>query len=285
MWEHVSGIARFAFAAFLIIGLLAIRAAIKMFFKNREQDTNPSHGHMKQVYSGVLSHTEVINEEYVRYHFNGFTVDTFIATRQTGHPKLPFNYNPEIEKFATMTNVPVTLSIATIYPHLNIVLGIDYDQQHFTESEQPMDVEDKKKLLQSGRNSAGCFVYVASFFFILFNVVSKFNFNTFLLTLAFLVTPSIFVIRYLYRTSSKNVQAAGYKSVIKTIITEKIHLRIKSSDNDSHYNYLRLGNGFLTEITGGKSYKSKCNPGDEIVMEYEVDKKGGRGVLLEIRNA
>ena len=285
MWKEVSTIARFAIAGFLIIGFLAVRAAIKKFFKNREEEIHPSHGQMKQVYSGVLSHTEILEKQYVRYHFNGFSVDAWIAAPRTGHPKPRFNYVPEIEKFTTMTNIPVTLSIALLEAGINVVIGVHYDQQHYTESRRPMDVEDKKKLLKSGRNSAGCFIYGAAFLFILFNVVSKFNFNTFLLTLAFLVAPALFCIRYLYRTAGKNVQASGYKIIIKTIVTETLNQRVETTDNTNYYRYLRLGNGWLKEVSGGKSYKSKCNAGDEIILEYEERKKGGTGTLLEIRNA
>ncbi|WP_146217490.1 hypothetical protein [Chitinophaga sp. S165] len=285
VWDQVALFARFAIAGFLIIGSLAVRAAIKKYFKNKTEEEHPSHGQMKQVYSGVLSHTEVIKQEYVRYHFNGFTVDAWIAAPNTGHPKPHFSYVPITEQFATMTNVHVTLSVTQLEPGINVVIGIHYDQQYYTESQQPMDVEDKKKLLKSGRNSAGCFIYGAAFCFILFNVVSKFNFNTFLVTLVLFVIPALFCIRHLYRTAGKNVQADGYKFIIKTIITEKLNQRIPSSDNDRHYHYLRLGSGWLTEVTGAKSYKSKCNPGDEIVLEYEVRKSGGKGTLLEIRNA
>lgn len=285
IWTHVEVLGKFAISGFLIAGILIIRSAIKKYFKNKEEESHPSHGQMKQVYSGILSHTEILEKQYVRYHFNGFSVDAWIASLKTGHPKPTFNHVPEIEKFTTMTNIPVTLSIAQLEPGIDVVIGVHYDQQDYVESVQPMDVEDKKKLLKSGRNSAGCFIYGAAFCFILFNVVSKFNFNTFLLTLAVFVIPALFCIRHLYRTAGKNVQAGGYKLLIKTIVTETLNQRIPSSDNDTHYRYLRLGNGFLTEISGGLSYKSKCNAGDLIVLEYETNRKGGKGKLLEIRNA
>jgi hypothetical protein len=284
IWMQVSVLPRFAIAGCVIIGLLIIRSGIKKYFKNKEEEIHPSHGQMKQVYSGVLSHTEILEKQYVRYHFDGFSVDAWIAAPKTGHPKPHFNHVPEIEKFTTMTNIPVMLSITLLEPGIDVVIGVHYDQQDYTESREPMDVEDQKKLLKSGRNSVGCFIYGAAFLFILFNVVSKFNFNTFLLTLAFLVVPALFCIRYLYRTAGKNVQASGYKIIIKTIVTETLNQRVETSDNPNYYRYLRLGNGWLTEVSGGKSYKSKCNAGDEIVLEYEEHEKGGTGVLLEIRN-
>lgn len=284
IWDQVPIIARFAIVGFIIIGLLAMRA-VSIYFKNKKAEVHPSHGYVKQVYSGVLIHTEVIREEYVRYHFNGFSVEAWIAAPKTGHPKPHFSDVPKIGKFTTMTNLPVTLSVARLEPGIDVVVGATYDQQHYTASTQPMDVEDKKKLLKSGRYSAGCFIYVASFLFILFNVVSKFNLNTFLFTSAFLVIPALFCIRHLYRTAGKNVQASGNKIVVKTIITEKLHQYISTTDSDVSYSYLRLGDGWLTEISGAKSYKSKCNPGDEVVLEYAAHKSGGRGTLLEIRNA
>lgn len=153
MWQETSNEMRATIVGLLILGFLVISGTIQLYFKNREQDVRPSHGHMKQVYSGVLTHTEVIKEEYVRYHFSGFTVDAWIAAG-IGNPPLVFRHTRDINKFITRTNIPVTLFMALLEPGVNIVLGIDYDQQHYAEYIQPMDVEDEKKILRGGNVKA-----------------------------------------------------------------------------------------------------------------------------------
>jgi hypothetical protein len=213
MWEETSNETRFTIVGSLILGFLVLSGAIKLYVKNRELDIRPSHNQMKQVYSGVLTHTEVVKERYVRYHFNGFTIDAWIAAA-TGNPPGGFLHTRDIKKFATRTNVPVTLSVALLEPGVNVILAIDYDQQYYVQSIQSMDVD---------------------------------------------------------------------KFVIKTIVNEVLTLREETSDSTDVYHFLRLGNGMLTDVTFNKTGTGGYTVGDEVVLDYLHEKKGGKNVLLGIR--
>lgn len=279
IWENTSIPLRLTIAALLIVGFLIIRSTIKLYFKNREEHFTPAHGNMKQVYSGQLSHVEVIDNQYARYHFNGFSVDAWIPTG-SGNPPRGFFYRRNIETLRTITNVPVTLSVALLRRGVNVLLDIHYDQQSLTESIQPLEVGDKKKAWSGERFSAGCFIFIAIIIAFFINAASRFSLNAFLFSLLFPTVPALLLILFLYATRGKKLKAGENKFVINTTLTEVMVAYVKSDDSTNWYHYVRLGNGMLVQISKNKN---PCKAGDQVVLQYMQTRKGTKGTLIEIR--
>jgi hypothetical protein len=261
----------------LIAGLLALRAAIKEQRRLRAYADNPPHANMKQVITEQLDRVELINNQYLRYHFSTFSLDVFIPTGMGSTPGA-FRHTRVIETVQTLTNIPVALSVATLQPGINILLDIRYDQFSSTEMVAPLTEEDKKKAVGGEKFAIGCVMSIGVSVVLMMNVFAGFEKTMFLLTLGLVLGPMIIIAVGILIHSKRHIKTRENKIVIRTTLTEVMAVYVKNGKTTQRKVFYRLGNGQLIHIHG-----PEFKAGSDVEISYIQDRDGKRGTLIEMR--
>jgi hypothetical protein len=268
----------------IILGLIVVLmgggitiAGARLRWKTKAYFANPPHGNMKQVVNDKLLRVELVDKKLLRYCFNGYQLELYVASG-IGHHPAGFRHKRAIDEVKTLQNTPVQLSYVEYMPGEKVLLDITYTQyNNYTETVLPMTEEDRKKSLSGNASAAGCILGMAVFLGILFGLITGFDSKTFPLILIFGVGPMIAIgfgaIAY---TSWKTKQATN-KITIHTTITEVVVFWIRSGKSSSKDAFYRLGDGTLVHITN-----TPFQPGDNVLIQFLQNNNGKRGFVIEM---
>ena len=264
----------------LFVLLLGAGITIAGLVLRRKTDTyfnNPPHGNMKQVVTDRLLRMELLNKQLVRYYFNGYSLDLYIACGHGYHPS-GFRHKRPIDEVKALSNTPVKLSYVEYMPGEKVLLDITYSQHTaYTETVLPITEEDIKKSLSGNAGAMGCILGVAVVLGIVLGFITHFDGRTFPLILCFGVGPLIIIGVGAIGYSSWKAKQAKNKIVIRTTITEAIIIWVKSGKSSTKNTFYRLGDGTLIHITN-----IPFQPGDNVLIQFLQNNNGTRGFPIEM---
>lgn len=246
----------------LLMGAGITFAGARMRWKTNTYFANPPHGNMKQVVNDQLLRVELINKKVLRYCFNGYELELYVASG-IGHHPASFRHKRPIDEVRTLRNTPVQLSYVEYIPGEKVLLDIAYRQYNsYSETVLPITEEDRKKSLSGNAGAAGCILGIAVFLGIVFGFMTGFDSKTFPLILIFGVGPMIAIGFGVISYMSWKARQATNKITIRTTITEVVVFWIRSGKSSSKDTFYRLGDGTLVHITN-----MPFQPGDNVLIQ------------------
>ncbi|TWV98778.1 hypothetical protein [Chitinophaga pinensis] len=261
----------------LLLGGGITFSGLRLRWKTNAYFANPPHGNIKQVVTDQLLRVEVLNKKLLRYHFNGYQLDLYIASG-IGHHPANFRHKRPIDEVKTLQRTPVRLSYVEYTPEEKVLLDITYTQyNNYAETVLPITEEDRKKSLRGNVNAAGCILGMAVFLSIVLGFITHFDSKTFPLILFFGVGPMVAIGFGVTSYMSWKIKKATDKIAIRTTITEVVVFWIRSGRSSSKDNFYRLGDGSLVHITN-----TPFQPGDNVLIQFLRNKNGTRGFAIEM---
>jgi hypothetical protein len=261
---------------FLVPGVILTIVGMNLRRKNTAYFNNPPYGNMKQVITDKLLRVELIDRKLLRYYFNGYFLDLYVASGQGYHPR-GFRHKRVIDDAVTLTNVPVKLSFIEYAPGVNVLLDIRYNQYSFQESILPVEEADRKKCVAGNAAAFGCIIGMAVIITIILGFATSFSSDIFPMIVGFGAGPVLVIGLWVIIQGTLEVKHAKNKIVIRTVITEVIGLRVKNGKTTTRNTFYRLADGSLAHIT-----HTPFLPGDNVLIQFMETRNGKKGLLIEM---
>ena len=227
--------------------------------------------------SGTLRHTGIFKTNQLRYHFDDFIVDTYVAVARIGFYDIG-HYHYPVEHFNTMTDIPVTLELIEKNGE-NYLTKVRYDDDLSEQKIEPLTQTEKSDLLNSAGIRLGCMGLILLIAWIIYGSIKGFGKESLPGTLIFFVTPFILTLLFYYIPRSQRISGSKNKIVISTIIREVITIAIPPANSDdmtTRETRYRLGTGELIEYN-----KTPLHPNDKVRLNYG-EKKGKADWLIDL---
>lgn len=268
----------------IILGLIVVLmgggitiAGARLRWKTKTYFANPPHGNMKQVVNDKLLRVELVDKKLLRYCFNSYQLELYVASGLGHHPS-GFRHKRPIDEIKTLQNISVQLSYVEYMPGEKVLLDITYTQyNNYTETVLPITEEDRKKTLSGNAGAIGCILGMAVFLGIVLGFITHFDSKTFPLILIFGVGPMIAIGLGVTAYMSWKTKQATNKITIRTAITEVVVFWIRSGKSSSKVSFYRLGDGTLVHITN-----MPFQPGDNVLIQFLQNNNGKRGFVIEM---
>ncbi|MBW8682792.1 hypothetical protein [Chitinophaga rhizophila] len=261
----------------LLIGIITIIVAIRKKRRNKDFFNNPPYGNLKQVLTDHLLRVELVGNQVLRYHFQGYQMDFYIAGGQGYHPSF-FRHKRPIEDVNTLTNIPVRISYVAFQPQENVLLDIVYGQSTLTEAVVPLDQEDRDKMVKENFQLAGWLFLFGIGIALLIGCFTSFKSDIFPLTLAFSAGPIALISLWIIIDARWLARNADTKIIIRTTVSEILGIRVRSGKTTVRNSFLRLGDGSLMHIPN-----QSCHPGAKIEIQFVANKAGKRSRLIDLK--
>lgn len=232
-----------------------------------------------KVISGTLRYIEILKKTQLRYHFDDFAIDTYVAVAGIGFYDIG-HYKYEIEHVNTMTDIPVTLELIEKNGE-NYLMKICYNDDLSERKIEPLTKAEKSGLLNNAGTRLGCAGFLLLSIGIFYGSRKGFGKESLPVILIFLVVPFLLALLVYYIPRRQRIKDTDNKIVITTIIREVITIVIPPIDSDSTSTLqtkYRIGTGELIEYY---NYKTPLNLNDKVRLSYG-EKKGKTDLLINI---
>jgi hypothetical protein len=230
-----------------------------------------------KVISGTLRHIGIFKKNQLRYHFDGFVVDTYVAIVRIGFYDIG-HYKYEIEHVNAMTNIPVTLELIEKNGE-NYLMKISYNEDLSESKTEPLTPAEKSNLLKSAGIRLGCVGFLLLTTGMLYGCMKGFGKGSLPVILIFLVAPFLLTLLIYYIPRRQRIKDSQNKIVLTTIIREVITIVIPPIDSDSTSTLetsYRMGTGELI-----KHDKMPLSPEDKVRLYY-TEKNGKTDWLIKL---
>lgn len=227
--------------------------------------------------SGTLRHIGIFKKNQLRYHFDDFVVDTYVAIVSIGFYDIG-HYKYDIEHVNAMTNIPVTLELIEKNGE-NYLMKIRYDDDLSESKTEPLTPAEKSGLLNRAGTRLGCVGLLLLTTGMFYGSMRGFGKDSLPVILIFLVVPFLLTLLIYYIPRRQRIKDSRNKIVLTTIIREVITNVIPPIDSDSTSTLetsYRLGTGELIKYN-----KSPLHPSDKVRLYY-IEKNGKTDLLIKL---
>lgn len=232
---------------------------------------------ISKVISGTLRRIEIIQKDQLRYHFDDFVVDTYVAVVRIGYYDVG-HFKYELEHINAVTDIPVTLELIEKNGE-NYLMKMCYNDDLSETNIEPLTQVEKSDLLNSAGIRLGCVSLLLLTTGLFYGFMKGFGKASLPVLLIFFVAPFLLTLLLYYIPRRQRIKDSQNKIVITTIIKEVITVVIPPIDSDSSATKetrYRLGTGELLNY-----HKAPLHPKDKVRLHY-AEKNGKADWLIKL---